>query len=72
MKETWWKTYDYLSGHTYILAEKFTGKTSAMEYAKRCGMAVIPQSTTPLSDMERENILLRKQIEDMAKGRSKS
>jgi len=64
---TWWKTFDYLSGHTYILAEKFTGKTAAMAYAKQCGMAVLPQSTTPVSDLERENILLRKQIEEMLK-----
>lgn len=61
----WWKTFDYKSGHTYILAEKFTGKTAAMAYARKCGMAVIPQSTTPLSDLERENILLRKQIEEI-------
>lgn len=64
---TWWKTFDYLSGHTYILAEKFTGKTSAMAYARQCGMAVLPQSTTPISDLERENILLKKQIEEMKK-----
>ena len=59
---TWWKTFDYLSGHTYILAEKFTGKTEAMAYARRCGMAVIPQSTVPISDLERENTLLKNKI----------
>lgn len=67
--ETWWKTYDYLSGHTYILAEKFTGKTAAMAYAKSCGMAVLPQSTTALSELEYENLLLRKRLEELEHGK---
>lgn len=65
---SWWKTYDYKSGHTYILGEKFTGKIAAMAYARQCGMVVIPQSTVPVSDLERENALLKKQIEEMKKG----
>lgn len=57
---SWWKTYDYKSGHTYILGEKFTGKTAAMAYGRQCGMIVIPQSTVPVTDLERENALLKK------------
>lgn len=55
---TWWKTYDYKSGKTYILGEKFTSKTQAMNYARHCGMIVIPESTRPITDEER-----RKEIE---------
>ena len=64
---TWWKTYDYLTGNTYILGKKFTGKTAAMAYARNCGMAVIPQSTQPISDLERENVILRNQIKKLTK-----
>ena len=65
--EAWWKTYDYKSGHTYILGEKFTGKTAAMEYAKSCGMIVIAQSTVPLSDLEYENALLKTEVANLKK-----
>lgn len=62
---TWWKTFDYLTGYTYILGEKFESKGAAIAYAKRCGMTVIPQSTVPLTDLERENLLLKEQIKRM-------
>lgn len=64
---TWWKTYDYLTGNTYILGKQFTGKTAAMAYARNCGMAVIPQSTVPISDLERENAILRNQVKELTK-----
>lgn len=64
---TWWQTYDYLSGRTYILGKRFTGKTAALAYARNCGMAVIPQSTIPVSDLERENAILRNRIKEMEK-----
>ena len=67
--KTWWKTYDYKSGHTYILGEKFTGKTAAMKYAESCGMAVLPQSTVPLTDLEYENALLKIETENLKKGK---
>ena len=70
--ETWWKTYDYLSGHTYILAEKFTGKVAAMVFAKKCGMAVLPQSTVALSDLEYENLLLKKKLEELTNGNKRA
>lgn len=68
----WWKTYDYLSGHTYILAKKFTGKTAAIAYAKSCGMVVIPQSTVSLSELEYENLLLKKKLEELKYGKEGS
>lgn len=46
----WWKTYDYLSGHTYILGDKFTSKREAIARAISDGMRVIPQSTVPITD----------------------
>ena len=67
-KATWWKTYDYLSGHTYILAEKFTSKAAAIVYAKSCGMVVLSQSTVSLSELEYENLLLKKRLEELKHG----
>lgn len=66
-EKTWWKTYDYKSGHTYILGEKFTWKTAAMKYAESCGMIVIPKSTVPMSDLERENAILKNEIKALKK-----
>lgn len=62
----WWKTFDYDSGHTYILGEKFAEKGDAIAFAKACGMIVISQSTEPITDeqyriavLENENKALR-------------
>ncbi len=60
---SWWKTYDYSTGNTYILAEKFNNKSLAMSYARSCGMIVIPQSTRPITDLERENLVLKAELE---------
>lgn len=64
-EKSWYKTYDYKSGHTYILAEKFSGKTAAMKFAESCGMAVIPQSTVPITDDQREIAILKNEIKEM-------
>lgn len=61
----WWKTFDYISGHTYILGQKFTGKTAAMKYAESCGMAVIPQSTHAITDEEYRRILLENENKEL-------
>ena len=66
----WWKTYDYKSGHTYILGEQFSEKGQAMSYARGCGMAILAQSTTAITDeqyriaiLENENKELRKELQ---------
>mgnify|MGYP006872988820 CR=1 FL=1 len=46
----YWKTYDYLSGHTYILGDKYASKREAMARAISDGMRVISQSTVPITD----------------------
>lgn len=68
-KPTWWKTFDYISGKTYILAEQFTGKTAAMGFARSCGMATLPQSTVPITDDQRKIALLENKIKEMNKGK---
>lgn len=52
-KLRWWQTYDYLTGNSYILGQKFAEKGQAIGYARGCGMAVIAQSTRSLTDEER-------------------
>lgn len=61
-KPMWWKTYDYLTGKTYILAEKFTGKMDAMKFAEECGMRVIGQSTVAITDEQREIAILKNRL----------
>lgn len=51
-KFRWWKTYDYKSGHSYILGEQFQSKADALEYAKKAGILVIGKSTKAISDKE--------------------
>ena len=67
----WWKTYDYKTGHTFILGEKFAEKGQAMTYAKSCGMIILAQSTTAITDeqyrialLENENRELRESIKE--------
>ena len=58
----WYKTFDYLTGKTYILAEKFTGKMDAMRFAEECGMRVIGQSTVAITDDQREIAILKNKL----------
>jgi hypothetical protein len=57
-EKTWWKTFDYKTGHTYILGEKFAEKGQAMQFAKSCGMIILPQSTVSMTDIEYRNAIL--------------
>ena len=61
----WWKTYDYKSGHTYILAEQFAEKGQAMAYAKGCGMIILAQSTTPITDEQYRIALLENENKEL-------
>ena len=60
----WWKTYDYSSGHTYILGDKFTSKREAMARAIDDGMHVIPQSTVAISDEQKRIAELENYIKE--------
>lgn len=63
-EKRWWQTYDYLTGNSYILGEKFSQKGQAMAFAKSCGMAVLPQSTRALTDEEKELKILREKVRE--------
>lgn len=65
----WWKTYDYKTGHTFILGQQFSEKGQAMAYAKSCDMIILAQSTTAITDeeyriavLENENKELRDEL----------
>ena len=66
-KESWWKTFDYRSGHTYILGEKFSEKSQAMAYAKTFDMAILPQSTVSITDEEYKNAILENENKELKK-----
>lgn len=63
-KPRWWKTYDYDSGHTYILGKKFVEKREAMSYAISCGMMVIGKSTVPITDDQYKIAILENQLKE--------
>lgn len=63
----WWKTYDYLSGHTYILGDRFKSKRDAMARAISDGMRVIPQSTVAITDDQKRIAELENYIKENKK-----
>lgn len=69
---TWWKTFDYLSGHTYILGDKYASKADAMARATSDGMVVLPQSTVAITDDQRRIAELENYIKETADGQRKS
>ena len=52
MQESFWKTYDYKSGKSFILGKMFKSKADALKYARECGFWVIGKSTRKISYKE--------------------